>query len=123
MSADSRLSVIAPQFDTVTNRSEYLVMAEEQTNRCWYGTNADTAVALMAAHMMALNTSNLRMNGETGAISSKKEGDLAIGFVAGAGQGIGDLDQTHYGKQLQRLTKGGGFFVGVTGGNDRGGQC
>lgn len=120
MSASAVLSVIAPQFDSVSARNEYIAMAENQTNRCWFGANADRAVALRAAHMLALDTSLLRANGETGAISSKKEGDLSIGFVAGAGQGVNDLDQTHYGKQLQGLTAGGGMFLGVTGGNDRG---
>lgn len=120
MSASTILSVIASQFDSNPDRNEYLSMAENQTNRCWYGRNADRAVALRAAHMMALDTSPIRQNGETGAISSKKEGDLAIGFVAGAGQGINDLDQTHYGKQLKALTAGGGFMLGITGGNVRG---
>jgi len=118
MSASAILSVIAPQFDDVSGRDEYLSMAENQTNRCWYGVNADRAVALRAAHMMALDKSLARTNGETGAISSKKEGDLAIGFVAGAGKGIFDLDQTHYGKQLQGLSAGSGMYIGVTGGND-----
>lgn len=95
-------------------------MSEGQTSRCFYGANADRAVALRAAHMLSLDKSVLRTNGETGAISSKKEGDLSIGFVAGAGQGINDLDQTHYGKQLKGLRKGSGSFIGVSGGNIRG---
>ena len=117
MSASSVLSVIAPQFDSVSGRSEYLSMAEGQTNRCFYGTNADRAVALRAAHMMSLDKSLLRTNGETGAISSKKEGDLAIGFATGMNQDSGDLDQTHYGKQLKGLANGSGAFISVTGGN------
>lgn len=118
MSASTVLSVIAPQYNDVDNRAEFLILAENQTSPCWYGKNTDQAVALLAAHMIALNSSSLRQNGETGAISSKKEGDLSIGFAAGAGQGINDLDQTHYGKQLKRLRAGGNFFVGVTGGCD-----
>lgn len=117
MSASAVLSVIASQFDDVAGRSDYLSMAEGQTSRCFYGTNADRAVALRAAHMMSLDKSLLRTNGETGAISSKKEGDLAIGFVAGAGRGINDLDQTHYGKQLKGLANGSGPAIAVTGGN------
>lgn len=120
MSVSSILSRIAPQYDSTPDRNGFISDAESMTNRCWYGVNADRAVALMAAHMIALNTSLIRQNGETGAISSKKEGDLAIGFVAGAGQGINDLDQTHYGKQLKHLRAGGGAFLGVTGGNLRG---
>ncbi|MCK4818387.1 DUF4054 domain-containing protein, partial [bacterium] len=65
MSASAVLSVIAPQFDSTPNRDTYLQLAENQTSRCWYGSNADQAVALRAAHMMALNTSALRTNGET----------------------------------------------------------
>lgn len=119
MSVSTVLSVLAPQFDTTSDRDTYLQLSENLTSRCFYGVNADMAVALRAAHMMSLNTSVLRANGETGAISSKKEGDLSIGFVAGAGQGINDLDQTHYGKQLKGLTKSSGTFIGVSGGNVR----
>lgn len=120
MSVSSTLSVIAPQFDSEANRADYIALAVNRVNRCWYGENADLATALWAAHMMALNLNDNRQNGETGAISSKKEGDLSINFVAGAGQGIYDLDQTHYGKQIKNLRSGGGFFLGVTGGNARG---
>lgn len=120
MSASTKLSVIAPQYDDISGRDEYLSDAENATNRCWYGVNADRAVALRAAHMIALDRSLARTNGETGAISSKKEGDLSINFVAGVGQGMDDLDQTHYGKQLKALAQSGGAFLGVTGGRDRG---
>lgn len=120
MNTSAVLSVVAPQFNSTPQRDAYLRLSENQTSRCFFGVNADLAVALRAAHMISLNTSLLRANGETGAISSKKEGDLSIGFVAGAGQGIYDLDQTHYGKQLKGLRKGTNSFIGVTGGNVRG---
>lgn len=120
MSISSTLSVIAPQFDSESSRSDYIMLASNKVNRCWYGRNADLATALWAAHMMTLCLNPNRQNGETGAISSKKEGDLSMNFVAGAGQGIEDLDQTHYGKQIRELTKAGGFMVGITGGNVRG---
>lgn len=120
MSAATILSVLAPQFDSTANRDDFLELAENKTSRCWYGKNADEAVALLAAHMLALASDSNRVNGETGAISSKKEADLAIGFVAGAGQGINALDQTYFGKQLKNLRNAGGFFLGITGGNVRG---
>jgi len=117
MSADAVLKVIAPQFNDVDNRDDFLAMAECETNRAWFGCSADRAVALYTAHLIALATDPNRQAGEAGAISSKKEGDLAIGFVIGAGKGVNDLDQTVYGKQLKALRMKGGFIIGVTGGN------
>lgn len=121
MSVSNILSVIAPQYNSTAGRDTFIQMAENLTNRCWYGVNADLAVALRSAHMMALNTASLRLNGEAGAISSKKEGDLSIAFQnVSSGFNDSDLSQTHYGRQLIGLVKTGGMFLGVTGGNDCG---
>jgi hypothetical protein len=113
MSASSVLSAIAPQFDSQANRDTFLTLAENKTNRCLFGVNADEAVALRAAHMMTLATRTL---GEAGAVSSKKEGNSSINYVAGAGHGISGLDQTYFGKQLKQLIAQSGPAVGITGG-------
>ena len=111
MSADAALRIIAPQYNDVDNRDDFLAMAECETNRAWFGCSADRAVALYAAHLIALATDPNRQNGEAGAVSSKKEGDLAIGYVIGAGKGVDDLDQTVYGKQLKALRLKGFFKI------------
>ena len=116
MTATAIFDLICPTFKDHADKASYIAMAEMETNRSWYGELADKAVALRAAHNMTLSLSGIRAHGETGAISSKREGDASINFVAGAGQGIGDLDQTFYGKQLKNLQKTGGPIMGVSGG-------
>jgi hypothetical protein len=122
MSVQSVIEVIAPQFKDNENLDTYIQLAECQTNRCWYGCKADLAVALRVAHTMTLNIT--RPNGDAGAIASKKEGDLSISYGKNSNNG-GDsnLDQTHYGVQLQDLMKQGNAFVGITGGTGLCGPC
>lgn len=115
-SASAILDLIAPQFSADANKSDFISLANDRTNICYYGTNANQAIALRAAHMMTLRDRN--DGNDAGARSSKKEGDLAVGFSVGGGKG--DLDQTHYGKQLKGLRKASGAAIGVTGGRDNG---
>lgn len=119
MSASDILSTIAPQFDSDPTRDSNLSLAEQMTNRCFYGAKSDLAVALRAAHTMTLNTSSLRSNGEVGSIVGKKEGDLSISFSSGSTKVKGNLGMTHYGVQLHELMNSCNTFVGVTGGNGR----
>lgn len=119
MSASDILSTIAPQYDTVVNRDEFITLATMQVNTCWFDVKSDYAIALMTAHLISIFTIAFRKDGTGGAITSKREGDLAISFSTGKGNDD-DLDQTTYGKQFQRLMKGGNVFLGVTGGNDNG---
>lgn len=116
MSVSAVLSLVAPQYDSIANRNDYIELAEKKTNRCWYGVNGDEAVALHTAHMITLATSPLYQEGEAGAVSSKREGDLSISYAVGSNEGMDSLNLTHFGKQLLRLRKTGGFFVGTTGG-------
>lgn len=105
MSASSTLSVIAPQFNSIANRDEYLSLAELNVNRCLFDSKGDMAVALMAAHMLALNTDPIRQqSGGAGQITSKKEGDLSISFSSASDGSGGDLFLTVYGLQFQRLS-------------------
>ena len=117
MSVSTTLSTIASQFDSLTSRDEFIALAETQVNRCWFTGKEDYAVALMTAHLISVFTAPYRKDGTGGAITSKREGDLAISFAQASG-GDTDLNQTSYGLQFQRIMKSGGFFVGVTGGND-----
>ena len=71
MSVSSILSGIAPQYDSTSNRSDMITMAELQVNRCLFGDKAYTAIALIAAHFIALNYDPLRQNGEPGSMTQK----------------------------------------------------
>lgn len=117
MSASTILASIAPQFDTNVYRADHLELAALQVSEGWFGAKYNFAVALVAAHMLSLNTSPDRQNGETGTIASKKEGDLSISFAAGGmSDALNDYDQTHYGKQFLNLRKSCGIAMSITGG-------
>lgn len=101
MSASSLLSTIASQFDDTTGRSDFITIAESQVNSCLFGDKTDLAIAYLSAHFIALFTDPLRQKGESGSITSKREGDLALGFgnfASGAGSDAG-LNMTTYGQQ------------------------
>lgn len=120
LGASAILDVVAPQYATDPSKSDFLSLATGRTNTCFYGDNANLAIALRAAHMMAM-----RDRGKAGAgggeLASKREGDLATSFhKSSESDGTGDLGLTSYGRQLQGLTQGSSPFIGVTGGNDNG---
>jgi len=98
---DALLSAIAPELDEVDAaiREIHLELAESQTGTV-YKAARPHAVALLAAHMMTM----AGREGFAGAVASKKEGQLAVGFQA---TGIDDeLAATSYGAELMRLRKG-----------------
>ena len=111
------LSAIAPAYGSNPASAVYLELAAERTSGTFFGTRYSHAVALRAAHMMAVNLDPLRANGVAGTITQKQEGDLSISFGAGNAGTITDADlaQTSYGRQLDALIKGSGAFVGVSG--------
>ena len=120
LGASAILDIIAPQYATDPNKSTFISLATGRTSSCFYGDNYTLAIALRAAHMLAM-----RDRGESGSgggeLASKREGDLAVSFHKGTeSDGDGDLALTSYGRQLQGLTQGSGAFIGVTGGNDDG---
>lgn len=106
MSASSILSAIAPQFDSNDKRSEHLQLAALRTSECVFGDKYDYAVALRAAHTLALSTRAKSTGGGAGSVSSVKEGDLSIS-LSGVTGGVNsaDLSQTSYGVELDGLIK------------------
>lgn len=116
MSASAKLSIIAPQYDSTTNRAEFISIAESMVNRCLFGTDdrADLAVAYMAAHLITVNI--IQGGAGTGEISSKKEGDLAVTYKTADTNGDG-LTSTGYGKQFMMLVQSSTPFIGVTNGS------
>ena len=120
MSVSSTLSILAPSYDSIASRDEYIALATLRVNRTLFGTKADWATALMAAHIITLSTGTVFSGGGSGVVSSKREGDLAITYAVNvSGMGTSnDLNLTWYGKQFLALGKTNTPFIGVTGGND-----
>lgn len=112
MTVNQILQAINPDLYNDTNRDVYIELATNQTDRCYFGVNYNLAIALRASHMYVLAN---RPNGETGQISTKREGDLSVSFSTNKSSGASDdLSQTSYGMQLQTLIKQGLPAVSVT---------
>lgn len=105
MSATAILSAIAPQFDTATARTTFLELAVLNVNTCLFGDKADMAVAYLAAHYLSLSTDPARASGESGQVTSKKEGDLSINFGSVNTDGNDSLSLTHFGMTFLQLSK------------------
>lgn len=124
MSAAERLSIFLPQYIGDPSIPGYLAMAEEQTAPAsedgWDAAQRATAVALRAAHNITLDRDITRAGGTAGAVSSKKEGSLAVSFSNGGGSsssGMDDLDQTSFGLRLKRLIRANFLDMHVSGGD------
>lgn len=135
LSVNQYLQALAPAVAGDPSAEVYIEMAEERTNRQFYGEKSNQAVALMAAHLAFLFTaaagslgagSGSAEGGTTGTITSKREGDLAVTYGGGASSSVikntsdADLAQTRFGLQLLALRKGCKPFIGVVGGCCRG---
>ena len=113
LSPTQYLAAICPQLAADANLSVYLEMATNQVSGCFFGTNYNMAVALRAAHIYTLAQRPL---GDSGQISSKREGDLSVSYSTTSGESGGDdLNQTHYGKQYMQLAKQSGAAMSVLG--------
>ncbi len=113
MSASTILSTIAPQFDSTAGKDTYLEFAALQVNEDFFGTDRyDYAVAYMAAHLLTLDTNYSVVGLSSGAVTSKKEGDLTVNFATISGINIDPtLGQTSYGRQFLQLRNSSGCFV------------
>lgn len=119
-SASEILSAIAPEFDSVSSRATFLDMAESRTSSTFFGGNRSQAVALRAAHMLALTSSGSaeRIGGAGGPVSSKSEGQLSVSFgsrSSSSSSADSDLEQTSFGIQLLGLQRASGAAVQVGG--------
>lgn len=122
------IQAVAPALMQDPSLAVYIEMAEERTQRQFYGPKYNQAVALMAAHIafrLGAGTmgagSGSSEGGSTGSISSKREGDLAVSYGSGAvtsvaGLGDTDLSQSRWGLMLIALRKGCRPFMGVVAG-------
>lgn len=119
MSASTQLNAIAPQFDTADDRATFLSNAALQTDSAYYGSNADLAIALLAAHELTMRSIAEASGAGGGEISGKREGDLSITYHK-SDTSSGALGKTSYGIWLQGLRCSSNISVAVTGGNDDG---
>lgn len=127
LSVEQYLRALAPQCVADGGYEVFINMAEQRTNRPFYGLKANQAVALLAAHIWFLlgsgnggAGSGSAEGGVTGSIASKREGDLAIGYGSGAASGATSPDEaelalTRWGLMLLNLRKGCKPFIGVCG--------
>lgn len=127
LSVEQYLRALAPQCVADGGYEVFINMAEQRTNRPFYGLKANQAVALLAAHIWFLlgsgnggAGSGSAEGGVTGSIASKREGDLAIGYGSGAASGAASPDEaelalTRWGLMLLNLRKGCKPFMGVCG--------
>ena len=108
MTVDSILSLIAPQFNDITNKNDYISLARLRVNACMFGDKTNLAIAYMTAHLIAVSTDPARGKGEAGNITSKKEGDLSVtyGNFNTNTNGNSDLNMTSYGQSFQGLLNG-----------------
>ncbi len=131
LTVDEYLAALAPEFSSDAGRDVFVNMAEQRTNKLFYGEKTNQAIALLAAHIWyvlgagseAVPGSGRSSGGSIGTVTSKREGDLSVGFgsggVAAASVGVGDADlaQSRWGLQLLALRKGCKPFMGVCGGS------
>lgn len=138
LSVTEYLQAVAPTVAEDQSVNVYIQMAEERTNRAFYGPKANQAVALLTAHLAFLFTATPNSHGagsgsleggSTGAITSKREGDLSVsygsGVVSSAAASVSDaeLAQTRFGLMLLALRKGCKPFMGVVTGGTGCGSC
>jgi len=93
------LTALAPELDSVDEgvKTIHIDLAEQQTGQVFKAAR-NHAVALLAAHSLTL----AGREGFGGAVASKKEGQLSVGFAA---VGTSELSTTSYGAELERLRR------------------
>lgn len=97
MAAIDIIPIIAPELVGNANLSGAITMADGQVaaDHCY----RDSAIANLAAHILTLS----KRGGSSGAVTSKSEGSLSIGY--GSQAVIGALGTTSYGQELTRLNR------------------
>lgn len=86
-----------------TSKNTALSIANTRLSQDAFGTKYNDAVALLAAHILAM-TSSVRGGGVGGSITAKKEGDLSVNFGSSSAF-TSRMDSTNYGQMLQQLKR------------------
>lgn len=98
-----------------SDRLEALIKgAEFRVSRCYFGKAYVYALSLMVMHKSFLQ--GMAAEGVAGPVSSKREGDLSIGYGTGGSSGNGDLGNSVYGQEYLELLEQYSPRPGVTGG-------
>lgn len=98
-----------------SDRLEALIKgAEFRVSRCYFGKAYVYALSLMVMHKSSLQ--GMAAEGVAGPVTSKREGDLSIGYGAGGSSGNGDLGNSVYGQEYLELLEQYSPRPGVTGG-------
>lgn len=100
--ASAILDVIAPEFISNADKDDHLALATLRTSSTKFGDKYNYAIALRAAHTLTLADPDY--GASSGAVKSRKEGDLSISY--GTTKGVnGYLSQTSYGIELLGLIR------------------
>lgn len=96
------LSCIAPEFDALaeTIRTCIIGLAENQVSESVFGVDYEAAVAYLAAHMLTLRQRN---DGNGGAVTLKREGDLQLQYAIPSANITAGLYLTAYGVEFLRI--------------------
>lgn len=92
------IQIRCPDLYVDANLNTWILLAQEQTDRCYYGRHYNLAVALLSCHMYTLSQ---RGSGQSGIVTSEREGDLARSYGGFTAKSY--LDQTSFGLELQQL--------------------
>ena len=108
MTVAAKLALIAPDYAGLSNLADYIELAEDAvaSDMC----QRDLAVAYMTAHIIAMAE---RGGKGSGAVTSKGEGGLSIGYSGSQSQSL--LSSTAYGQEFERIMRAcgrkGGFVM------------
>jgi hypothetical protein len=119
-------SVVAPHLKDSEFKDDFLELATSMISSCYYQQFTNYAIALLAAHNMAMagldQGGSGRLPGQAGAVSRIKESELQVEYYLGTSSSksgmISNLDQTSYGITLQDLRRVANLPITATGGVD-----
>ena len=94
---------IATEFAAVDveRLDRFIGYAAEEVNREFFGTKADRATALKAAHMLSMSA----RGSNAGAVTSERLGDMAVSYAQPVSTSGNELLTTSYGAEFIRLMK------------------
>jgi hypothetical protein len=104
MSAKSIMDILTiddPTFATISDvdKNTIISIAQLQVDETIFEDKYDYAVALLSAHILSMSRGF--RDGSSGAVSSKKEGELSVNFGTNGGGSL--LISTSYGQLFQEL--------------------
>ena len=105
--AGTLFDLIAPELADSANKQAAIDLADGQTSEVVFKEQRPYAVALLAAHTLTV----AGRKGQSGGVSSTKEGSLSLGFGRVNPMGSAQLETTSYGAELVRMRQA--FIMGA----------